>query len=260
MKKQKKASLKASYIKLISVVLAIIAVFAGLYFGYAYLADYYHAIDIATEACKSTDDVRVVENKHEIIFYPSDYLEGDSKNTTEYKGFIFYPGGKVEDKAYAPLMQELAKNGYVCILVHMPFNLAVFDIDAAKGYQEQFPNIKKWYLGGHSLGAAMSATYINKHADKFDGLVLCGGYSTKDLTDTNLTVLSIYGENDGVMNRKSYAKYQKNLPSDTTEIIIDGGCHAYFGAYGPQKGDGEPTISEKEQIQMTADYIINLLD
>ena len=40
-----------------------------------------------------------------------------------------------------------------------------------------------------------------------------------------------------------------------TETIIDGGCHAGFGSYGAQKGDGAPVISAEEQQQQTADAL-----
>ncbi len=67
-------------------------------------------------------------------------------------------------------------------------------------------------------------------------------------------------EQDGVLNRDSYEKNRKNLPADFTEVVIDGGCHAQFGSYGVQKGDGTPTISDKEQIQQTATCISNFID
>jgi hypothetical protein len=35
--------------------------------------------------------------------------------------------------------------------------------------------------------------------------------------------------------------------------VIDGGCHAYFGMYGEQKGDCVPTVTDEEQIFLTAD-------
>ena len=57
------------------------------------------------------------------------------------------------------------------------------------------------------------------------------------------------------MNRDSYEKDRANLPADTTEIIIDGGCHAQFGCYGAQDGDGTPTISAAEQISQTSEAI-----
>ena len=174
-------------------------------------------------------------------------------------GFIFYPGGKVEHSAYIPLMQECASRGILCVLVKMPFNLAVFDINAADGIREQFPQVESWYIGGHSLGGSMSASYLEKNKNDFDGLILLASYSTADLSSTSLKVLSIYGSEDKVLNKEKYDKNKTNLPSNLTEIIIDGGTHAYFGMYGAQKGDGNPSITNKEQIEQTALAISQLI-
>ena len=65
----------------------------------------------------------------------------------------------------------------------------------------------------------------------------------------------VYVSEDGVLNRKKYEADRTNLPQDTTETIIDGGCHAGFGSYGAQKGDGTPAISAEEQQQQTADAL-----
>ena len=100
---------------------------------------------------------------------------------------------------------------------------------------------------------------IKRHFDDFSGLVLLGSYSTADLSDGAVDVLSLYGSEDGVMNREKYAKYKSNLPSDFTEIEIAGGCHAYFGMYGEQDGDGVPTLSAAEQIRLTAEHIFEFI-
>jgi dienelactone hydrolase len=173
-------------------------------------------------------------------------------------GLIFYPGGKVEHTAYIPLMEALASEGTLCILVKMPFRLAVFDSNAADGLQENYPEVESWYLGGHSLGGSMAASYLSKHAKVFDGLILLGSYSTADLSDLDVEVLSIYGSEDLVMNRENYEENKKNLPDDFKEVIIDGGCHAYFGMYGAQEGDGVPAISNEEQIARTVEAINEL--
>jgi dienelactone hydrolase len=165
----------------------------------------------------------------------------------------------VEYTAYEPLMMELASNGVFCVLIEMPFNLAVLDMNAADGIRELYPEIEHWYIGGHSLGGSMAASYVEKHAEDFDGIILLGSYSTADLTSTNLSALSLYGSEDGVMNREKYEKYKKNLPTDLIEIKIDGGCHAYFGMYGDQDGDGKPSMSPEEQIKLTAEYITDLI-
>ena len=171
------------------------------------------------------------------------------------KGFIFYPGGKVEHTAYIPLMQTLSEHGMTCVLVEMPFHLAVLDRNAADGIQKDYPEIEDWYIGGHSLGGSMAASYAASHTDDFAGLVLLGAYSTADLSEANPAVLSVYGSEDKVMNRENYENYQSNLPSDFTEVVIDGGCHANFGMYGAQDGDGEPRMTNGEQIERTAELM-----
>ena len=177
---------------------------------------------------------------------------------SEY-GFIFYPGGKVEYTAYTALMRELVANGVFCVLVKMPFNLAVLDMDAAEGIQEKYPEIDSWYIGGHSLGGSMAAAYLGDNAEEYEGLVLLGSYSTEDLSDDDVTVLSIYGSEDKVLNAAKYDKNKSNLPENFTEVVIDGGCHAYFGMYGEQDGDGTASISNEEQVYLTANYVIEFM-
>ena len=211
-----------------------------------YLADYYHADMEAIEAFALVHTVQMQTLEDNTIVFGSD-------NARE--GLIFYPGGKVEYTAYIPLMEALASEGVLCVLVEMPFNLAVFDINAADGIQEQYPEIESWYIGGHSLGGSMAASYLSDNMDAFDGLILLGSYSTADLSDTGLDVLSVYGSEDLVLNREKYETNKTNLPADFSEMVIDGGCHAYFGMYGAQDGDGTPNITNEEQIYLTVDAI-----
>jgi pimeloyl-ACP methyl ester carboxylesterase len=139
----------------------------------------------------------------------------------------------------------------------MPFNLAVLDINRAKGLQELYPNITNWYIGGHSLGGSMAASYLSNNLDSFDGLILLGSYSTVDFSNSDIKVLSIYGSNDLVMNREKYIEYKNNIDDNLKEVVIDGGNHAYYGMYGNQKGDGVSSITNREQINITANYIID---
>ena len=215
----------------------------GIYLGDYYRADL-DAIQAFTAEAVRTDTLP----GGDLVFYPE----------SAEAGLIFYPGGKVEYTAYIPLMKALATDGILCVLVKMPGNLAVLDMDAAEGIPELF-DIGTWYLAGHSLGGSMAASYLADHTDAFEGLILLGAYSTADLSGSGLEILSLYGSEDLVMNREKYAKYLENLPADLTETVIDGGCHAYFGMYGAQDGDGIPTITNEEQITITAEAIRNLI-
>lgn len=213
-----------------------------------YLGDYYRADNEAIGAFLP-QGTTWNEESGRIVLAP----EGATK------GFIFYPGGKVEYTAYVPLMQACAEEGILCVLVEMPFNLAVLDVNAADGIQEEYPEIEEWYIGGHSLGGSMAASYIADHTEEYEGLVLLGSYATVDLSDTDLAVLSLFGSEDRVMNREKYDKNKSNLPYDLTEFVIDGGCHAYFGMYGAQDGDGTPTITNEEQIRITVENIVKVM-
>ena len=206
-----------------------------------YVSDYYRAEEAA---------VLISDSAYELS---EDVLVFEPENARA--GFIFYPGGKVEYTAYAPLMNACKEQGILCVLVKMPFNLAVLDIDAANGITEQFPHVESWYIGGHSLGGSMAAGFLAENLTEFEGLILLGSYSTYDLSDAGVSVLSVYGSEDTVLNREKYEEYRPNLPADFTELVIDGGCHAYFGVYGPQDGDGTPEISNEEQISLTAEAI-----
>ncbi len=216
-----------------------------------YINDYYHAEETAVSLITTPkENVVVTEENGVFTFKP--------QNAT--KGIIFYPGGKVEAKAYAPLMHSLAEEGILSVLVTMPGNLAVLDMNAADGICEQYPEIESWYMAGHSLGGSMAASYIAENTEEFDGVILLASYSTADLSDSGLEVLSIYGSNDGVLNMEKYSEYKPNLPSDFEEFIIDGGCHAYFGAYGEQDGDGEAEITREEQIEITVNEILEFVN
>lgn len=209
---------------------------------FAYASKYYHATDHALSYLTAQqDEVKITKEKDYYTFEPT------SKSLLSLdKGFIFYPGGKVQTEAYVPMMVGLAKKGVTGILVHMPFNLAFNGINKANNKQELFPKINHWFLGGHSLGGAMASTYLNKHAEGYDGLVMLASFSTKDLSKKTFNTLSLLGENDEVLNKDKYESNKKNLPN-LTEYTIKGGIHSYFGDYGIQKGDGTPTITNDEQ-------------
>ena len=225
------------------VMIAVIAAACG-----AYLNSYYRADSDSIAAFSADFTVQGREVADGVIAYEPEKAVA---------GLIFYPGGLVEYTAYEPLMQACAEKGILCVLLKMPFHLAVLDMNAADGVQAQFPQIEKWYIGGHSLGGAMASSYAAKHADEFDGVVLLGAYATEDIRSLN--VISLYGSEDKVMNKEKYDEYISNLPADFTEIVIEGGCHAGFGMYGPQDGDGTPAITAAEQIKLTAAAVFDWL-
>lgn len=214
--------------------------------GYAYISDFYRADEQAAAAMAASSEAVHTELHDNVTWFVPEEPSA---------GLIFYPGGKVEAAAYAPLLRDCAERGILCALVRMPANLAVLDVNAADELRQTHPEIADWYIAGHSLGGAMAASCAADHAEDFAGLILLAAYSTKPLAETPLRVLSVRASEDGVLDREAYEENRAKLPADTVEIMIEGGSHAQFGSYGAQRGDGMPTISGEEQIRQTADAV-----
>ena len=175
-------------------------------------------------------------------------------------GLIFYPGGLVDARSYAPLMRELSDAGVLAVIVPMPLELAVLGIERAAAVHEAYPDVSYWAVGGHSLGGAMAAQYAQNNQEVVDAVVLMGSYpaESSDLSGTGLDVLSVVGTQDGLAYRDVLDSVRR-LPVDAVVVQLSGGNHAQFGEYGPQQGDGDSTISSKQQQRVTAEAITSFL-
>ncbi len=222
-------------------ILTIIIIILVLLFTafYIYTLDFYRADSFAVETYEA-HGTPVDGAKNLTVFYP---------NTEQASsGLIFYPGGKVEAKAYAPLLSGLAQKGITCVLVDMPFNLAVFDINAASKIPDHFDTIDTWYLSGHSLGGAMASSFAENHVDMVAGLILLGAYP---INDASLPTFAIYGSEDDGLDM------ERMIVSEQLEI--SGGNHAYFGNYGEQKGDGTASISRQAQQEIAINAMVEFM-
>jgi len=184
--------------------------------------------------------------KGQIVFTP----EAGSET-----GIIFYPGARVRYEAYAELAERIALNGCMCVLVDMPLNLAILNENAADSVIERFPDVSRWYLCGHSMGGLAAANYSWKHMDSLAGLIVLASRIKRDFSTSNLPVLLISATEDGICTPEILSSVTTPEPANFTHVVIEGGCHGYFGSYGEQMNDGTPTISRKEQMDQTAESI-----
>jgi pimeloyl-ACP methyl ester carboxylesterase len=192
----------------------------------------------ALAALRSDDQVRV-ERGRWLVFAPV----SDVPDT----GLIFYPGAKVDPRAYAVTARSIAEQGYLVAVVPMPLNLAVFAPNRASDVIAAYPGIQHWAVGGQSVGGAMAARFAFQQPDLVDGLVLWAAYPADDLSQRELQAVSISGTRDGLATEAKIAASKVLLPATTRWVPIIGGNHAQFGSYGPQAGDFPATIDIKEQ-------------
>ncbi len=179
-------------------------------------------------------------------------------------GFIFYPGGLVDPRAYAPMAHQIAAQGNLVVIVPMPLNLAFFDSARAQDVIRAYPAIRQWAIGGHSLGGVAAAMFISGHPDAVRGLALWAAYPSDadNLSALPLKVISISGTADALSTPAKIAVSQRLLPATTRWVAIEGGNHGQFGWYGLQNGDGVATISREHQqeqiVTAMADFLAGL--
>jgi Alpha/beta hydrolase family len=204
-------------------------------------------------AAMQSDTQVSVTNESWLVFQPN------GQNPTS--GLIFYPGGRVDPRAYAPQAHAIAAEGYLVVIVPMPLNLAVFGAERASEIIKAYPAIQHWVIGGHSLGGSMAALYADKHRDQIAGLVLWASYpaSSNNLSDSSIRVVSIYASLDGLATIDKINASRALLPANTTWVQIEGGNHGQFGWYGNQSGDNPATISRVDQQKQVIQATLALL-
>jgi dienelactone hydrolase len=177
------------------------------------------------------------------------WLTFSPESRTPTTGFIFYPGGRVDPRAYASLMRAIAAEGYLVVVPAMPVNMAVFRPNVAGEIVAYYPEIEYWVIGGHSVGGAMAAQYTAAHPDAIDGLVIWASYppNRADLSHLAIPVVSIYGSRELRVNDASVGERKPLLPEDTRYVRIEGGDHHQFGSYVIDPADHLAVISRASQ-------------
>jgi len=225
--------------------LVVVAALALGALGFVAWAEIIPAPEPTALAALATDAAVQVTDTRWLVFTPT--------AAAPVTGFIFYPGGKVDPRAYAPQAQAIAAQGYLVVIVPVPLHLAILAPNAAAEVQAAYPAIAHWAVGGHSLGGVMAAHYAHDHPQSVQGLALWASYpqASDDLSRSALVVVSISGTLDGLSTPAKIAASRPLLPASTTWVAIAGGDHGQFGWYGPQSGDNPATLDHAAQSAQT---------
>ena len=217
-------------------IFGLVIIFAGVYL---FTLSPVGPLPEALPYLKTTDEVQVTSGGY-TWFQPV--------KEPAQTGFIFYPGGRVDYRAYAPMAAGLAEKGWPAAIVSMPLNLAVFGPDKAAGVIKDHPEVTRWVIAGHSLGGTMAAQFAEQNTASIAGIVFLASYpADSKMSSSNLPVLAVFAENDGLVTTEDREKFRPRFPQSTEWLVIEGGNHAGFGWYGNQEGDNPSSISLNEQ-------------
>ncbi|GAA0334917.1 alpha/beta hydrolase [Micropruina glycogenica] len=174
---------------------------------------------------------------------------------------VLYPGGLVRPQAYEWLGRALAEQGVQTVIPEFFADLAVTGKDRADALIAHYAAGRTVVIGGHSLGGAMAADYASRHADKLSGLILLAAYPAGgiDLTGTRFSSLSLMGENDQVADAAKVRGGMAQLSPSSRLEVVPGSVHAFFGRYGPQAGDGMPSVDRASAEQAIIERVVAYL-
>jgi hypothetical protein len=182
--------------------LGLLIILAGVYL---YTLSPVGPLPEALPYLQNTDQVQVTTTGNFAWFQPT--------SNPARIGFIFYPGGRVDYRSYAPLAASLAAKGWPSAIVPMPLDLAVLGPDKAHDVIKAHPEITRWVIGGHSLGGPMAAQFAAQNTSSISGIVFLASYPADNkLKSSNLSTLAIFGENDGLVTAEDREKFRPRFP------------------------------------------------
>ena len=236
----------------VRILVSIVAVVALVLVGFLawantpMMGDRARAIDVWTNPA-----VSITDEGASVLLAPTGEPSG--------QGLVFIPGALVDPYAYLYKLAGAVEDTGLTVVVTKPtLNLAFFDQRPLSTFTAHAPDVTSWYVGGHSLGGVRACQLATDPS--VDGLILFGSYCANDLSGTDLHVLSIGGNDDGLSTPAKIDAARHLLPADATMVEIDGMNHAQFGDYGVQPGDNEPRIPDDQARDELTDALTSFLE
>lgn len=251
--------------KAIRTVVVCIVVSGLLLPNAAQARDSYPALPEALNALQSDNEVTVTTGEFPLPLKNPYYYLFEPVGALPAKGFVIYPGGKVDARSYAPTARAIASAGYLTVIAAMPDDLAIGGWARAHTIIARYRSIKTWAVGGHSMGGSFACKFAQRFTWEVDGVVLWAAWPSFffSLRHKPLKAVSIYGSEDGYPDEIEAGAQQ--LPPGTEFVKIEGGNHTQFGYYDTspepqQEHDNPALISREEQQRQIVEATIAFLD
>ncbi|WBU37828.1 alpha/beta hydrolase [Homoserinibacter sp. YIM 151385] len=228
---------------------ALVVVVAG---ALAWAASPFVAEPRALASARALAGLEVVETAEAVVLAPAD--PGPT-------GLVVIAGARVEPAAYAWKLSAAAEAGIPVVIARPTLGFAIADTRSlaeltAPGAAAGVTGVERWIVGGHSLGGVRACALAADPASEAVGLLLLGAYCADDLADSELPVLTLAAERDGLSTPAKIADAAHLLPASARLVELPGAVHAQFGDYGSQPGDGVPTAGDDEVREEIGDAVI----
>jgi Alpha/beta hydrolase family len=201
------------------------------------------ADQVALDVLEHPVGFEVTESASSIRLRP----EGEKSGTS----LSFYPGARVDARAYAGILSPLARDGIDVTILKPPLGIAFLVFGVTR------PDTQAWVVGGHSLGGVAASGAADRGAD---GLLLWASFPASNISaNAELNVSSIYGTEDAFATPTEVTASATDLPPETVFVAVQGAIHSFFGDYGLQPGDGTPTVDRDQAQTEIIDASLDLL-
>ncbi|NNF12081.1 MAG: hypothetical protein HKN72_02590 [Gemmatimonadetes bacterium] len=219
----------------------------------------YRASSAAQEATVSADGV-TVRHAAGIWTFSATGVPDDAAR------LVFFPGALVDPRAYAPLAQAVAREGYVAEIVELPRRGAFGGAESPELAERVRTTLasrgeRAIVVGGHSKGGVVASRVAADFGASLNGLLLIGTSHPRDvdLSDIAVPVTKVVGTRDGLASPDEVRANASLLPEHTRWVWIEGGNHSQFGWYGFQPMDRRPRLSASEQRLLMVEAILGLM-
>jgi len=177
----------------------------------------------------------------------SSLIRLDPEKARTQTGLVCYPGALVDPRAYVPLLGPIADAGFTVGIVKPPYGIALLSLRAPASVIAGDPSVRRWVVGGHSLGGVAAAPFAGSGNPRGAWTAVVGLVPQPEPGLPH----DVAGDLDlGRQRRSDHARQDRGIPGEPPAgYPLRGGrgaVHAHFGDYGPQRGDGAPTIGAAE--------------
>lgn len=212
------------------------------------------AVAVEPTNCQDTDCL-------EQIIEDGDWFEFRPLAAAKEEGVIFFPGGAVDPRAYAPTARAFAEAGYFTVIAPH-YGSTAKKVAAIMGDNTEHAD---WFMGGHSFGGVTTLSYLwSQPAEAIAGIYLWGasGTAVYDVSNKTVDALVVYADQDGLTTELEVEVGKPYMPNGTIYERIVGGNHAQFGYYNKlqEDDDGTASLTREAQQQLAIDVTLDLFD